>query len=438
MIKNFLMSKKSLNLVLSFIFLSIYFISCSKEPTTPQDACAGKILSVTGTVTPTAGGTTSNGSITAVGAGGSGFTYSINNGPFQASGDFTNLSAASYNITAKDNAGCTVSKSFTVTATACPVITITATTTNASSATATDGKIVAAATGSTGITYSLNTGPFQATGTFLNLAAGSYTVNAKDANGCTAANTFLVASATCPVINVNVTTVASSGPTATNGSITATATGGLAPFTYSKDGTTFQATGSFTNLQAGNYTIIAKDANGCLGTSGTVVLASAACPTFSVASSVTASDFCLNNNGTITVTATGGTGFTYNINSGTFQASNIFNSLSAGNYTIGVKDLNGCQSTASVAIIAAPAGPKFSLVKAMMATNCALSGCHAGPSPQNGLNFTDDCTIAAQSLRIKARAVDANPSVMPPTGALPASEKQKIIDWVNAGGLRSN
>jgi hypothetical protein len=30
--------------------------------------------------------------------------------------------------------------------------------------------------------------------------------------------------------------------------------------------------------------------------------------------------------------------------------------------------------------------------------------------------------------------VDGNPSPMPPGGLLPASEQQKIINWINAGG----
>ena len=431
----------SIKLIVScscIIFLLAFVFSCSKEVTTPQDPCAGKTITVNGTVNATSGGSSANGSITATATGSTSFTYSLNNGTFQAAGSFTNLAAGTYSITAKDVSGCTGSKSFTVTAAACPTITITAVITQASSATATDGRIVATATGSTGITYSLNNGSFQATGTFSNLLTGTYTVNAKDVNGCTAANTFLVASVTCPTITVSTTTVPTAGPTATNGSITASAAGGAAPYTFSKDGTTFQPAATFNNLLAGNYTITVKDANGCLGTSGIVALASAACPAITISSVTTGTDKCANNTGSVTITASGSTGFLYNINNGTFQASNIFNGLASGNYTIGIKDVNGCANTASAAVAVAPAGPKFTLVKAILATNCAISGCHAGASPQNGLNFTDDCTITAQSARIKARAVDASPSVMPPSGAISASDKQKIVDWINAGALHSN
>jgi uncharacterized membrane protein len=50
------------------------------------------------------------------------------------------------------------------------------------------------------------------------------------------------------------------------------------------------------------------------------------------------------------------------------------------------------------------------------------------------MNWTVDCNIVANKDRIKARAVDASPSAMPPTGLMPASERQKITDWINAGG----
>lgn len=85
-------------------------------------------------------------------------------------------------------------------------------------------------------------------------------------------------------------------------------------------------------------------------------------------------------------------------------------------------------------------GPLFNAVKTILAANCAVSGCHAGASPQNGINFGDNCTIVAQASRIKARAVDGNPSVMPPppNPPLTTSEKNAITAWVNAGGKLSD
>lgn len=46
-----------------------------------------------------------------------------------------------------------------------------------------------------------------------------------------------------------------------NGMITASATGGLSPYTFSIDGTNFQNSGTFSNLAPKNYTVTVKDKN---------------------------------------------------------------------------------------------------------------------------------------------------------------------------------
>jgi cytochrome c551/c552 len=57
---------------------------------------------------------------------------------------------------------------------------------------------------------------------------------------------------------------------------------------------------------------------------------------------------------------------------------------------------------------------------------------------QNGINFSENCTIVQQKDRIKVRAVDqagtANQMPQPPNPALSLADRQKITDWVNAGG----
>ena len=69
------------------------------------------------------------------------------------------------------------------------------TTPTASTACASAGSIVASATGSTNFTYKLNSvGVYQASGTFSNLAAGDYTIFAKDGAGCEKSAVVTVAS----------------------------------------------------------------------------------------------------------------------------------------------------------------------------------------------------------------------------------------------------
>jgi large repetitive protein len=428
---------------IAFVLSSTYFISCSKPNTdTPPITCADKTIVITGTTNNTSGGTTTNGSITVSATGSTGFTYNINGGAFQSTGTFNGLAAGTYNIIAKDDAGCTGSKSFTVTAAVCPTVIITAVLTQATNATTNNGAINATATGSTGFTYSNGTGAFQASGNFTGLTGNqTYTITAKDLNGCITTKDFTVNVTTCPTITVTSTTVPSAGPTAANGSITSLASGGLAPYTYSLNNGTPQNSGTFNNLLptggSVTYSIVAKDANGCSSASTVVVLGSIPCPTITINTAVVGSELCAPTNvGSITVNASGSTGLMYKLGTNAYQASNIFNGLGAGPYTVFVKDANGCENSSNTTVSNLPQGPLFTNVKAVLATNCAFAGCHGGANPQSGINFTVDCEIVTRQVRINARAVVAG--TMPPSGAISAADKQKITDWINAGGKYSN
>jgi hypothetical protein len=430
--------------LLGLFCAAIVFINaCSKGggSNTPTDPCSGVTVAVTANITQTTNPTTSNGVINASATGGSGFTYSLNNGSFQSSGTFSGLANGSYTVTAKNSNGCSGSASFTVASVPCPTITVNGTVTPASSATANNGSINATATGSTGFTYSITgiNGTYQASGNFPNLTANTaYTIFAKDANGCTGSQQFTVGLASCPTISVSTTTNPASGPTAANGSFTATASNGVAPYTYSRDaGATFQSSGTFGSLTPGNYNVVAKDANGCVSASFSVTIGTN-CPNIVVSGVTTTTVKCEANSGTLTITATGSTGFMYanSPNSTTFQSSNVFGSLGVGNYTFIARDANGCTGTNTASVAQAAAGPLFTQVKAVLQANCG--GCHGAVNPTAGINLTDDCVIVAQKNRIKARAVDFAPSVMPPSGAISATDRQKITDWINAGGKHNN
>ncbi|HTL06839.1 MAG TPA: hypothetical protein VL307_01235 [Chitinophagaceae bacterium] len=82
----------------------------------------------------------------------------------------------------------------------------------------------------------------------------------------------------CAGVTVTITlAVTATDAGASTGAITATAAGGTG-FTYSINSGAFQSSGSFSNLAAGKYTITAKNANGCTGTtSGTVVAKTVSC-----------------------------------------------------------------------------------------------------------------------------------------------------------------
>jgi uncharacterized membrane protein len=79
-----------------------------------------------------------------------------------------------------------------------------------------------------------------------------------------------------------------------------------------------------------------------------------------------------------------------------------------------------------------PQGPLFTAVKNLLQANCVV--CHNASNPNGGMNWEVDCNIVMFKNNILNRAVNGNPSPMPPTGLLPPAERQKIVDWINAGG----
>lgn len=138
------------------------------------------------------------------------------------------------------------------------------------------------------------------------------------------------------------------------------------------------------------------------------------------------------SDGKITVTASGSSGLQYSINGTTFQASNVFENVAAGNYTVTVKNGSNCSKTATVSVTqtGGDPGPLFTAAKSVIGTICVT--CHAPGGQQPTPNFTVDCNIVANATLIKRRAVDEGS--MPPTGPLSQAEKDKIAAWVNAGG----
>lgn len=403
--------------------------------------CAGVTVVVSSTqVDPLTG--SANGTITASATGGSGFTYSLNNGAFQSSAAFTGLATGNYILTAKNSNGCTGVKQVTLgTNNPCAGVTVAVTSSQVNPATGiSNGSITASATGGAGFTYSLNNGTYQASGIFNGLTAGTYTITSKNSNGCLGVKQVTLTGVDpCAGITIVVTTSAVN-PTivASNGSIAASATGGSG-FTYSLNNGAYQASGSFTGLAAGTYTITSKNSIGCTGIKQVILTATSPCSNVNIAISTAVVNTipCVTpaNNGGITVTASGSTGFTYNINGGTYQSGNVFSTLNAGAFLLGVKDAKGCAQTISATVGVVAPGTTFASVKALITTRCSGDGCHTNGGSAAGYNFDTDCNIVAYWNQINGAAVTGTLKNMPlsPQAPLTAAEKATITNWINAG-----
>ena len=208
---------------------------------------------------------------------------------------------------------------------------------------------VGATTGGTApYTWSINGGAFTSTTSYTGLAAGTYTIVVKDANGCTFSTTATVVNSPGPTALATTFTNATCG--ASNGSITIGATtGGTAPYTYSVNGSAFTSTTSYTGFSAGTYSVVVKDANGCTFTTSVTIINSGG-PTALATSSTPAS--CGSSTGTATLGAvTGGVApYTYSFNGSAFTSATSYTGLASGTYTAVVKDVNGCTFTTTVTV----------------------------------------------------------------------------------------
>ncbi len=293
------------------------------------------------------------GSINANATGGTGpYTYSINGTTFQTGNLFPGISPGTYTLTVEDATGCRNATVVTVLNSPGPAATAVPAATFCNSA---NGSITVMATGGTApLQYSLNANIYQASNIFSALAAGTYTITIKDANGCLATVSATIANSAGPTLTATAAT-ASCGNT--NGSVTANSTGGVPPLQFSINGTTWQASNFFGGLAPGSYTVSVKDANNCITTT-TATVSSLGGPAVTATSGQSS---CAGNTGTITAAGSGGTGaLQYSINGTVFQASTLFSGLAPGTYIVYVKDANGCLGGTQVTVTAI-AGPSQTL-----------------------------------------------------------------------------
>ncbi len=259
------------------------------------------------------------------------YQYSLNGGTFQSSNSFGGLGAGNYTIVVKDADGFTQSAA-SITLTNPELLQITATVNL--------NTIIASASGGTGlIQYSLNGGIFQSSGSYNNLANATYSIIARDANGCTASTTATIAVNTL-VVNAEViqTVKCHDGK---DGSIKAFSAGGKIPYQYSLNGGNYQSSDLFGGLAPGVYTVTVKDADGFTRQAAPINLGNPPLLEASAAASLNV----------ITASATGGTGsLRYSLNGGAYQSGNSFTKLENATYTVTVQDANGCTATATATV----------------------------------------------------------------------------------------
>ncbi|RME98414.1 MAG: hypothetical protein D6772_09050, partial [Bacteroidetes bacterium] len=336
------------------------------------------------------------------------YQYSINNGPFQNSGTFTGLAAGTYTVTVRDGSYCQDMMQVTITENIPELInSVTFDPTTCGQA---NGRIVVSSSFSD-VTYALNSGSFQSSNTFNNIAAGTYTVRVRNSEGCEDTENVVVTNIAGPQlalasqVNIDCNT-----PT---GSLTVNATEGTPPYQYSLDGTNYQNSNTFTGLAAGTYTVRARDQNNCIDQLNTTITANLYDVIDNVSSTPAA---CNQATGSISVSSSA-PGARYALNGGPLQDSNVFNNQSPGTYTVRVVDSNGCSDTRMVTVGNTP-GPSLALnnqvnIDCLTPTGSLTVRASGGTAPYmysiDNVNFQNSNTftgLAAGSYRVQVR--DAN------------------------------
>lgn len=158
---------------------------------------------------------------------------------------------------------------------------------------------------------------------------------------------FYLQAQVCPTISVSTTSVTCNG--GNNGSATVAITNGTGPFSY-----TWSPSGgsssSISNLSAGVYTVRVSDASTCAIVSATFSIIQ---PNFFIVAGSQTNAICWGGTGLASYTAVGGTPpytYTWFPSGGNAPTATI----SAGNYTLIVKDFNSCTTSSSLILTEPP------------------------------------------------------------------------------------
>ena len=282
---------------------------------------------------------------------------------------FTGLSSGAYTLKVEevDGTRCSVFYPFDITQPIQPLTSVIASTVNA---TCDAGALVRlTTTGGTGpytYTYAVAPNPptIVASSNVLNLdynLGTSWNITVTDVNGCTFDLLNVpIAKDPTPVIDLSVV-----DKCVAEGAfeiLVTQTTVGVGTHTISIDGSDFTSLppgNTFTGLNSGSHSVTIKDANGCTNTE-TIIIAAP----LKVSPFIDALPTCANNDGQVTLTASGGTGagtYSYTISPSPVgvvinNATGVISSLPAGTYTITMSDLaipTNCTITTEVTLSAA-------------------------------------------------------------------------------------
>lgn len=208
-----------------------------------------------------------------------------------------------------------------------------------------------------------------------------------------------------------------------DGAITVTASGGDEVYQFTISNGTPQESGTFEQLSAGRYTVTVTDGNGCGASLSTTVT------NFNgvqIAQIETEPSGCESAGGQISITATEGTPpYEYKLGSESYTSNHTFSGISAGNYTVTVRDSEACEFFESVEVLTGVS--LQNQILPIISNNCAVSGCHNGSQSPN---LSAKSGVLSNASQIKNLTQSG---AMPKEGSLTQEQINLIACWVDDG-----
>lgn len=300
-----------------------------------------------------------DGSITVLATGGSApLAYEWNTVPPTNGPTLSGLGGGTYVVTVTDDNGCETTLSVPLNAPDPILISITSVTNVLCSGESSGAATISVSGGTPNYTIIWNDPLNQNGETATGLAAGTYTANVTDDNGCAASIDITI---TEPVLPLQASITASQDIDCFGigtGSATVTATGGSGSYSYAWDDPNNQQTANASGLGPGTYTVTVTDNNGCA--TPVILSIEILSPTEALSITLTPSLFngfnlsCAGDaSGAIDLDITGGTpGYDVLWNlpgSGTSTDEDLSN-LDAGEYSVLVTDANGCETEGTITL----------------------------------------------------------------------------------------
>lgn len=237
------------------------------------------------------------------------------------------------------------------------------------------------------VEYSLNQGLFQTGSAFPDLPPGMYVLQVRDETGCITSDTVEVIALNAPVIAS--VTLSSPHCDQEDGELTVSASSPASTLLYALNGGPPQSDPVFSGFPPGDYLISVLDTFGCV-VDTTITLE--AIPGVQITALEAEDAICGEDNGELTLHASGGTGHLYSLDGESWQNEATFSGLAPGDYLAWVLDDAGCidSITFSIAQLGAPEITNLSLT----ATTCHEANGEAlidvsGGSPPYSFSLND-------------------------------------------------